>query len=76
MIHPVKFLWIGIITLALVVFSYDHAQAYIDPSTGSYILQLLLAGILGALFTLKLYWRRIKAAFAQLFSKKQSSRET
>lgn len=76
MIRPVKCLWICILILALVVFFYDNAQAYIDPSTGSYILQLLLAGILGAMFTLKLFWRKIKATFAQLFSKKQSSRET
>jgi hypothetical protein len=34
------------------------ASAYIDPSTGSYVLQLLLAGLLGALFALKVFWKR------------------
>ncbi len=37
------------------------AQAYIDPGTGSLILQGLLAAIAGALLTLRLYWSRVKA---------------
>lgn len=35
-----------------------RASAYVDPGTGSYVLQLLLAGILGALFALKVFWHR------------------
>jgi hypothetical protein len=34
--------------------------AYLDPGTGSFALQLLLAGILSSLYAIKLYWRRIK----------------
>jgi len=41
----------------------ETAHAYIDPSSGSYFLQILLAGLLGVLFTLKIYWRKIKAFF-------------
>ena len=36
------------------------AQAYIDPGSGSMFLQLLLAAIAGGLWTLKIYWRRLK----------------
>jgi len=36
------------------------AWAYVDPGSGSMFLQLLLAGLLGALYTLKAYWRRIR----------------
>ena len=36
------------------------AYAYIDPGTGSYILQILIAGALGMAYTVKIYWRRIK----------------
>ncbi|UCE25976.1 MAG: hypothetical protein JSU74_13285 [Candidatus Zixiibacteriota bacterium] len=46
----------GIVVLAL----SPDAHAYIDPSTGSYMLQILLAGLLGALFTLKIFWRNLK----------------
>jgi hypothetical protein len=37
--------------------------AYIDPGTGSYILQLALAGVLGAGYALKHYWFRLKRLF-------------
>jgi len=37
------------------------AEAYVDPGTGSYFLQILLAGILGAAFAVRLYWRKIKS---------------
>ncbi len=36
------------------------AHAYLDPGTGSMMLQLLLGGIAGALMVLRLYWYRIK----------------
>ena len=40
-----------------------EAHAYLDPGTGSYFLQILLAGILGGLYALKLSWHRIVALF-------------
>lgn len=45
------------------------AHAYLDPGTGSYIIQLALAGLLGSLFFVKTMWSRIKTFFAGLFSK-------
>jgi len=36
---------------------------YLDPGSGSYILQLLLAAILGGAFAIKIYWKRIRAYF-------------
>ena len=36
------------------------AHAYLDPGTGSMILQLLLGGIAGAMVVGRLYWQRIK----------------
>ncbi len=41
------------------------AQAYLDPGTGSMILQLLLGGIAGMAVVLKLYWHRVKALFGR-----------
>jgi len=60
-----------VITLALFVAMFllvSHlqqgtVQAYLDPGTGSMALQLLIAGVVGALATLRLYWARIKAFF-------------
>jgi len=36
------------------------AYAYVDPGTGSMFLQFLLATVLGALYLLKSYWRKLR----------------
>ena len=38
------------------------AQAYLDPGTGSMVLQLILGGVAGAIVIGKLYWERLKNA--------------
>lgn len=40
----------------------SQAYAYIDPGTGSILLQGLIAAIAGIVVTGKLYWSRIKSA--------------
>ncbi len=39
--------------------------AYIDPGSGSYLVQLLVAGVLGAGYALKLYWAKFKSFFTR-----------
>ncbi len=56
-------------TALLVLILGSEAHAYMDPGTGSYIFQLLLAGLLGALFAIKTYWRSLKGLFRNLLSK-------
>jgi hypothetical protein len=46
------------------------AHAYIDPGTGSYILQTCLGIAFGALYTLKIYWRQVTAFFSRSRSDK------
>ena len=36
---------------------------YIDPGSGSTLIQLLIAGILGSFVLIKLYWKRIVSRF-------------
>ncbi len=36
--------------------------AYIDAGTGAIVFQALVGLVLGGLFTLKMYWRRVKSA--------------
>lgn len=45
------------------------ASAYIDPGTGSYILQIVAAGILGGLFAVKMFWFQVKDFFRRLFGR-------
>ncbi len=42
-----------------------EAQAYLDPATGSMILQIILGFILAASMTIKMYWRKIKFYFSK-----------
>jgi hypothetical protein len=56
---------------ALLLLAPDTAHAYLDPGTGSYVLQMIIAGILGAAFAVKMYWFRIKRFVAGIFSKNE-----
>ena len=37
--------------------------AYLDPGSGSFIIQMLLAGGLGLAFLIKTYWRKLISFF-------------
>lgn len=54
-----RFGWITVGTCML-FFVPQPAFAYIDPGTGSMILQLLLAGLAGAALFLRSYWAKVK----------------
>ncbi len=47
----------------------DVAQAYLDPGTGSWLIQMLIAGAVGAAFAIKMFWYKIKAGFARLLGR-------
>ena len=51
----------------------NPAYAYLDPGTGSIILQLLLGGVAGALLVSKLYWHRLKSVFRRGNQRSSSS---
>lgn len=36
---------------------------YLDPGTGSFIIQMLLAGLLGIAVAVRIYWKKIIAFF-------------
>jgi hypothetical protein len=51
------------LALALYLAFPPRAYAYLDPGTGSYIFQFIIAGIVGIGFLVKVYWGKIKALF-------------
>ena len=58
----------GIWLLSVVVFlaALDPGQpahAYLDPGTGSILLQMLLGGVAGGIVIIKLYWHRLTSFF-------------
>jgi len=45
------------------------SHAYLDPGTGSIILQAVIGVAVGGLFAVGLFWSRVKTFFKNLFSK-------
>jgi hypothetical protein len=54
-----------LLTSAHLAASLASPPAYLDPGSGSFILQLLVAGILGGLVAIRMYWSKIKARFTR-----------
>lgn len=50
----------------LLVVCAERAHAYIDPGSGSYVLQLLVAGLLGAGVAVRIYWKRIRSSIRRV----------
>jgi len=54
---------IAAVALIIQLLTTPRADAYIDPGSGSFFVQMLLAGLLGAGMAIKAYWGRIKSFF-------------
>lgn len=54
---------IALVVLFVTVGLAEHAQAYVDLGSGSYMLQLLAAGLFGVMFAARSLWWRIRAVF-------------
>ncbi|HYN88336.1 MAG TPA: hypothetical protein VER55_07390 [Ardenticatenaceae bacterium] len=60
------------VVLIFLVLVPATAHAYLDPGSGSYLLQVIVAGILSSLFLVKTYWHKIKAVFTRGGSQTES----
>ena len=59
--------------VALYVLLNTDAYAYLDPGSGSMILQAILGFIAAALATVSYYWEKVKTFLSKLFTKKKKS---
>lgn len=48
----------------------DDAHAYLDPGTGSLIIQMLIATVAGVVFALRFSWRKVCRVLLNIFSRK------
>ncbi len=51
--------WITLFVLAMTAMPTGFAHAYLDPGSGSLIIQIIIGGILAGLVAVRLYWSRI-----------------
>ena len=63
--HPISVLFAA---LAVTLASAGPAAAYIDPGTGSMLLQMIGAGIAGAIF----YFRELRMKLLSLFTRREA----
>ena len=54
---------------------FPNASAYIDPGTGSIIVQMIIGGLVGVGIAIKVFWYRIKTALSPGFKKNNSDDE-
>jgi hypothetical protein len=55
------------LTSGVFAFPFLLVQSYLDPSMGSYALQILLATLFGGMFAMKQSWGELKAWFVGRF---------
>ncbi len=58
-----------IIAVGVFFIASQSAMAYLDPGTGSYLFQALIAALLGSLLALKVFWHRVKNFVRAVFVK-------
>jgi hypothetical protein len=58
----------------LIVFP-TKAFAYLDPGTGSIILQAILGFIAATIASVSIYWTKFKSLISKLFNKKKENKK-
>ncbi|MEA1926359.1 MAG: hypothetical protein U9M90_03945 [Patescibacteria group bacterium] len=63
------------IACALLLLPFSFANAYLDPGSGSFIIQLIIGAMLGSLIAVKTYFKKIKSSFLKLFGKQSTDKD-
>jgi hypothetical protein len=71
----VRVLALGVVVILFYLASPSPAYAYLDPGSGSYVFQLLIAGIVGLAFLVRAYWGRIRVFLSRLLGRNQVESE-
>ena len=58
-----------LIALFLQIIFTNPAHAYIDPGTGSMIVQAVIAAVAAVSVSIGIFWRRIRSFFDRLFGR-------
>ena len=70
---PSRLIQICVLLLFVAMLFPSGAHAYLDPGAGSYVFQLLLASLMGLLFVIGVYWKRVKGFFRRLLSREDAA---
>ncbi|MDH7569956.1 MAG: hypothetical protein QHJ73_10260 [Armatimonadota bacterium] len=65
---------VSLLSVFLFVSFPGRAHAYVDPGTGSYLLQLGMAALFGAVVAAKSYWGAIRSFVARVVARGSGER--
>ncbi len=67
--HSASLVLVLLLTMITFCLQPSVAHAYLDLTTGSYVVQVVVASALGAVFAVKTYWNNIKFKLKAMFGK-------
>ena len=62
-----------VVILLFFQFSFPDAFAYIDPGSGSVIIQMVIGALVGVGIAVKVFWFKIKLRLSSTFNKNDSN---
>ncbi|MCE5300445.1 MAG: hypothetical protein LLG37_06180 [Spirochaetia bacterium] len=57
------------------IWPVSGAQAYLDPGTGSFIIQAGIAAAAGCILAIKIFWKKIQDFFGGMFGGRKSKKK-
>jgi hypothetical protein len=67
---------IFLINLFSLIFIFSNAYAYLDPGTGSFILQAIMGFLAAILAGFFYFWTKVKNLFLKIFKKNSNDKKT
>ena len=64
-----------LLTSVIYFLMHTHAYAYLDPGTGSTILQAIAAALAVGAATISHYWKKVKDLYIKIFQKKKINKD-
>jgi hypothetical protein len=62
---------ISFMALGVLMLSTKPAYAYLDPGTGSMVVQALIATVAAVSVTIGIFWHRLKSFFGRMFGREK-----
>ena len=63
---------ITLVAFCLLTFCVSSAYAYLDPGTGSMVVQAVIAVVAAVSVSIGIFWRHLRSFFSRIFSQKSS----
>ena len=64
-----------IFTILSVLIFPNHTYAYLDPGTGSIILQAIIGFLAASVTAISIYWSKFKSLISRIFNKKEIEKD-